>query len=78
MTNIGWDRINRPTATGEWGQPHFWGAGEDDGGGGLMGWSGYAIDSEPALVQIMAWYQSGDKPLPEPMQTQFTEAYMQH
>ena len=35
MTNIGWDRINRPTATGEWGQPQFWGAGEDDWG--LMG-----------------------------------------
>ena len=41
MTNIGWDRINRPTVTGEWGQPHFWGAGEDDWG--LMGWSGYAL-----------------------------------
>ena len=40
MTNIGWDEINRPTATGEWGQPHFWGAREDDWG--LMGWSGYA------------------------------------
>ena len=31
MTNIGLDRINLPTDTGEWGQPQFWGAGEDDG-----------------------------------------------
>ena len=25
------------------------------------------INNIPALVQIMAWYQQGDKPLPEPM-----------
>ena len=31
-----------------------------------------------ALVQIMAWYRSGDKPLSEPMLTQFIDAYMQH
>ena len=25
------------------------------------------IDNIPALVQVMAWHQSGDKPLSEPM-----------
>ena len=39
MTNIGLDRIHLPTDTGEWGQPQFWGTGEDHWG--LMGWSGY-------------------------------------
>ena len=28
------------------------------------------------LVQVMAWHQTGDKPLPELMMTQFTDAYM--
>ena len=32
----------------------------------------------PALVQMMAWCRSGDKPLSEPTLTQFTEAYMRH
>ena len=27
------------------------------------------IDNEPALVQVMAWRQRGNKPLPEPMLT---------
>ena len=36
------------------------------------------IDNKAALVQVMAWHQRGDKPLPEPMVTQFTDAYMQH
>ena len=36
------------------------------------------IDNKPALVQVMALRQTSDKPLPEPMLTQFTEAYMQH
>ena len=36
------------------------------------------IDDNPALVQIMAWCWIGDKPLSEPMQTWFTEAYMWH
>ena len=36
------------------------------------------IDNKPALVQIMAWRRTGDKPLPEPMLTQFTDAYMRH
>ena len=36
------------------------------------------VDNNPALVQVMAWRQTGDKPLPEPMLTRFTHAYMQH
>ena len=31
---------------------------------------------KPALVQVMAWCQTGAKPLPEPMLTQFTNSYM--
>ena len=34
------------------------------------------IDNNPALVQIMAWHQIGDKPLSEPMLTQFTDTYV--
>ena len=26
----------------------------------------------------MAWRRTGDKPLPEPVMTQFIDAYMQH
>ena len=36
------------------------------------------IDSKWAVVQVMAWLRTGDKPLPDPMLTQFTDAYMQH
>ena len=36
------------------------------------------IDNRPALVQVRAWRWSGDKPLPEPILTQFTDAYMRH
>ena len=36
------------------------------------------IFNKPALVQVMAWCGTGDKPLPEPMLTQFTDAYMGH
>ena len=36
------------------------------------------IDSKPALVQVMAWRRIGDKPLPEPMMANFTDAYMRH
>ena len=36
------------------------------------------IYNEPALVQVMAWRQTGDKPLLEPMLTHFTDAYMRH
>ena len=35
------------------------------------------INNIPALVQIMALCQPGDKPLSEPMLTQFTDAYTQ-
>ena len=36
------------------------------------------IDNKPALVQVMAWRRTGDKPLPGPMMTQFIDAYVQH
>ena len=36
------------------------------------------IDYKSALVQVMAWRRTGEKPLPEPMQTQFTDAYIRH
>ena len=36
------------------------------------------IDNIPALVPIMAWRRTGDKPLSEPMMTQFNDAYMRH
>ena len=35
-----------------------------------------SIDNKSALVQVMAWRRTGDKPLPEAMMTQFTNAYM--
>ena len=36
------------------------------------------IDNKSTLVQVMAWRQTGDKSLPEPMLTQFTDAFMHH
>ena len=36
------------------------------------------IDNRSVLVQVMAWWRNGDKPLPEPMLTQLMDAYMQH
>ena len=33
-------------------------------------------DNKAALDQVMAWQQTGNKPLPEPVLTQFTDAYM--
>ena len=36
------------------------------------------IDNNPALVQIMAWRRTCDKPLSEAMLTWFTDAYMRH
>ena len=36
------------------------------------------IPNKPALFQVMAGRRRGDKPLPEPMRTQFTDAYMRH
>ena len=34
------------------------------------------IGNKPALVEVMAWRRTVDKPLPEPMLIQFTDAYM--
>ena len=36
------------------------------------------IENKPALIQVMAWHQTGNKPQPETMFNQFTDAYMQH
>ena len=36
------------------------------------------IDNKRALVQIMAWRRTGDKPVFETMLTQFIDAYMRH
>ena len=36
------------------------------------------IINKPALVQVMAWRRAGDKPIFEPMLTQFTDTYMLH
>ena len=36
------------------------------------------IDYKPALVQVMNWRQTGDKPLPKPMINQLTDAYVWH
>ena len=36
------------------------------------------IDNKPALVQVMAWHRTGNKPLLEVMLNQFTDAYMWH
>ena len=36
------------------------------------------IDNKSVFVQVMAWRQTGDKPLPEPILTQFADAYMRH
>ena len=33
------------------------------------------IDNKSALVQVIAWCQTGNKPLPEPMLTQLNNAY---
>ena len=34
------------------------------------------VDNKPALVQIMAWCRRGDKPISEPILTQFIDAYI--
>ena len=36
------------------------------------------IDNMPAFVDVMAWHRTGDKPLPEPVLTQFTDTYMRY
>ena len=35
-------------------------------------------DNKSALIQVMACHHTSDKPLPEQMLTQFTDAYMRH
>ena len=37
-----------------------------------------AIDNKSALVQVMTWHRSGDKPSSGTMLTQFADAYMRH
>ena len=37
-----------------------------------------SIDNNAAMVQIMAWRRTGDKPLSEPMLTQFTDTYTRY
>ena len=36
------------------------------------------VNNIPALVQVMAWCRTGDKPLSEPMMTHFNDAYICH
>ena len=36
------------------------------------------IDNKRALIQVMVWRRTFDKPLPEPMLTQYTDAYRRH
>ena len=36
------------------------------------------IDYKSALVQVVAWHRTGEKPLPESMLTQFTDACIRH
>ena len=34
--------------------------------------------NKPTLVQVIAWRRTGDEPLPEPVMTKSTDAYMRH
>ena len=36
------------------------------------------VDNKSALDQMVVWHQTGNKPLPDPMMTQFTDACMHH
>ena len=36
------------------------------------------IDNKSALVQVMAWHRTGNKPIPEQMLTQIIVTYMLH
>ena len=36
------------------------------------------FDYKSALVQVMAWHRTGEKPLPESMPTKITDAYIRH
>ena len=37
-----------------------------------------STDCKQALVKLMTWHWSGNKPSPEPMMAQFADAYMHH
>ena len=37
-----------------------------------------SIDNRPALVQMLAWHQTGDQPLPTQMMAYSTDAYISH
>ena len=34
------------------------------------------VSNKPASVQVMTWHQTADKPLSEPLLTQFFNVYM--
>ena len=34
----------------------------------------YPIDDKSALIQVMVWHLTGNKPLPDPMLTQFSNS----
>ena len=36
------------------------------------------MNNKSALIEVLAWRQKGDKPLPEPMVTQSTDPIMRH
>ena len=36
------------------------------------------VDDKPAVVKVIAWHRPDDKPLPESMMAQLTDAYMLH
>ena len=36
------------------------------------------IDNKTSLVQVKTWRGTGDKPIPEPVLTQFTGDFMRH
>ena len=36
------------------------------------------VNNKVAFVQVRTLHRTGDKPLPEPMLTKFTDAYMRH
>ena len=36
------------------------------------------VDNTPALVPVMAWHRTGDRPLPDSIMTRFIDVYMQH
>ena len=40
--------------------------------------SSMTIGNKPALIQVMDWYRTGDKPLPGPMMTHFIDTDMWH